>query len=371
MTSSIIIKMPDQIWINSYIPSQFLASQPYHLDRIEARYKLDQNESPFEWPLPLKERVLERLKNLPWNRYPQDYCSDLEDQIAAHAGVAAQSIILGPGSNSLIASIMQVLCSSLKGKLVIADPSFPLYREVARNMGVKAQLWELDDNLEYDPKTLDHLPEGSLIIFASPNNPVGNHLKRSDFEELLKKHPRSLFLADEAYFEFTGEPYTSLLENYSNFISLRTFSKTLAGAALRLGYAIAHPSIIYHLRKVVLPYLINPFTLAAAQCLLEDQAFQAQIRKNTESIIKERNRVYQKISELRYVHVYPSYANFLLIRWPDSQSLAQAKELFKQKSILLRDVSAHPRMSNCLRLTIGSPEENQAVLDALKVIAKS
>jgi histidinol-phosphate/aromatic aminotransferase/cobyric acid decarboxylase-like protein len=210
-----------------------------------------------------------------WNQYPHPFADDVTALVAGYAQVPADGVLTGPGTNHLITLLMSTLTRAMKGKLVIARPSFPLYESHARGEGIAYETWDLDENLEYSLNKLPHMPTGSILIFASPNNPVGNVLEKKDLATLCAQHPQSLIIADEAYFEFADESYTSLLEEHSNLLLLRTCSKTLGAAGLRLGYMLGAAPLIAELKKMRLPYLLNIFTIAAHDNVYAKPAFAA------------------------------------------------------------------------------------------------
>ncbi len=362
-------KRPDPAWLGTFVTPSLISASAYKIDTPKVAIKLDQNESPWDLPQSLKEKVLKRLMQRPWNRYPSAFADELAQDLAAYAGVGAQNVLLGPGSNYLVSLALSVFSKGTQkgGKVVIARPSFPLYEAHCTYEGIPYEPWLLNDDLEYDPAKLPTLPKGSLVIFASPNNPVGNVLPKKTFESLLVKYPDTLWLADEAYFEYAAEPYTDLIGRYSNLILLRTFSKTMGCAGVRIGYFVAAEEYLALLRKLRLPFLLNHFSLVCAEVLLSDPEMRRHLAAIQDNAVKQRSLVYAELSRLAAnggYQVKNSEANFLLVRWPDNErALAAYKKLIDQ-DILVRNVSPGPGLKGCLRVTLGDEEENAALMKA-------
>jgi histidinol-phosphate aminotransferase len=357
--------------LTGFLEPSLVDAPGYKIDTPPAvRIKLDQNESPWDWPAPIKERILAKVKEAGWNRYPSAFADQLAARVAAYAGVPADSVLLGPGSNYLCSLVLSTFSRKIPargGKVVVARPSFALYESHCRYDGIPYEVWPLDAGLEYDERLLPALPPHSLVVFASPNNPVGNVLGKNRLEALLQAHPRVLFVADEAYFEYAAEPYTELLARYGNLILIRTFSNTLGAAGVRLGYFLAAPAYLHELKKLRLPYLLNHFSVIAATEILASPESRDYLAQVVKSAVAERERVFQGLSRLQEpggFRVKNSEANFLLLRWPDTpQALAVYQKLIAA-GILVRNVSGSPGLAGCLRITLGDRHENAALLAA-------
>lgn len=366
------IKQPDSTWLSQYFEPSLLAARSYKIDAPRGiRIKLDQNESPWDWPSHLKQRILERVASCEWNRYPDAMASSVTQLLAEYVGVQPSCLMTSPGSNHLISLIMDALGRRLKGKVVITRPSFALFESAAQYAGVRYETWDLNAQFEYDLQRLPSLPPGSFVIFASPNNPTGSSLPKAQLKKLLLEHPEVLFLADEAYYEFDeeAEAYTDLLREHSNLLILRTLSKTMGAAGIRLGYALGSEELISHLSKLRLPYLLNHFTVEAAQVIFKDPEMLTFVRRNIENAKTERERLYSlvaaKAAQLQ-LEVFNSKANFLLLRFKQQEACEQAYRSLIQRGILVRNVSGGPGLKACLRVSIGRPEENDAFLEGLE-----
>lgn len=361
----------DKAWTQQWFHHALKDVKAYSIDAVKVSTKLDQNESPWDWKPEFKQRVAQRLTTIPWNRYPTAFADHLTEAVAKHAGVPTNCVMTGPGSNFLITLLLSGLSKSLESPVVIAAPSFPLYESHCFNEGIPYQLWKLDDDLEYDLNKLPQTKGRSLLIFASPNNPVGNTLPIEQLRKILTDRPDMLVLADEAYVEFSDQPYTSLLAEFPNLILLRTFSKTLSAAGIRLGYVVASEPFIKELQKLRLPYLLNQFTLVAAMEILENQELKDFFAMTVRETIAERDKVYNELAAMQNhlgCKVKPSQANFILMRWPNNDGAMKAYKHLIANDILVRNVSGAPGMSGCLRVTIGSTKENAALIAALKKV---
>ena len=356
----------NESWFRNFLPPQVRDNPGYSIATPEGiTTKVDQNEMPFDWPSDVKKRICERVMNRwSWNRYPADYPRDLEARLAEQVGVDPECVLTSPGSNHLIAMAMDAFCAHCKGEVWIARPSFPLYEEHARFYAIPYQAWSLTSDFRYDTERLNELPDHSVVLFASPNNPTGCSLTRATLDRVLTTHQSSLFIADEAYFEFSEEPYTKLLERHGNLLIIRTFSKTLAAASLRLGYAVGSSYGIGQLRKLMLPYLINPFTNEAATAAICDDEMRSFLRNSVELIKKERNDQFHALSEIGTklnFRVHNSDGNFLMLQWNDASKLAMFTKKLVESGCLARDISRGPGLAGCIRISIGSPGENEIV----------
>ena len=367
---SIIPKSPNFDWLYSFCESKLATIKAYAIDKTKVLYKLDQNESPYDWPKELKEKICRSLLEQEWNRYPSPYSEELFELLADYAGVDTKHVIAGPGSNHLISLLLSTFTKRLKGELYISRPSFPLYEQHCLMNGIPYKTWNLNDDFNFNIEGLSDLPQHSLVVFASPNNPVGNVLSKNNLRTLLEKNPKSLFIADEAYYEFSSQPYTELLLEFDNLILLRTLSKAMGTAGLRLGYILASKEVIDLMRKVTLPYLLNRFTITAACEVLRDADSRKRMLEVVAFVKKEKTRMLSKLSSFPCrsgFKVFDSEANFLLFKWKDQESFEKAYQRLLELGVQARDVSGGPGLTGCMRFTIGSKVENDF---ALKIFAE-
>ncbi len=358
-------KQPSKEFLERFLTPGLFATKGYHIDAPKAGVKLDQNESPWDWPEHVKDAVLKRLRDLHWNRYPSPFADELVAKIAASIGVVESNILLGPGSNYLIALMLQTFSKKIKGKIVLARPSFALYETHCHYEDIPYEVWPLNEELEYDLKLLPELPAGSLVLFASPNNPVGNILPRSVLKDLLVRFPEVLFVGDEAYCEFADEPYTELLREHSNLMLIRTFSKTMGAAGIRLGYILAAANMIELLKKPRVPFLINQFSLAAASEVFDNPEMAKVFSQIVENAIRERGRVAEVLTregQRLGFKVKVSQANFILLKWPSTDASTKVYQHLVSRGILVRNVAGAPGLAGCLRISIGTTAENDQLI---------
>jgi histidinol-phosphate aminotransferase len=216
------------------------------------------------------------------------------------------------------------------------------------------------ENLTFDvDKLIESSRKADVVVVCSPNNPTGGLLEPAALIAVLK-NAKGLVMLDEAYHEFSGQTGLPLLREHRNLIVLRTFSKAMSMAGLRFGYMMAHPEIAREVYKSKLPYNVNIFTLAAAEIVVEKRAV---LDRGIEMLIRERDRIFAELQKRKAVCAFPSKANFILIR-----TARPARELFDRlysKGVLVRDVSAYPLLDRCVRVSIGTPEENDRFLASL------
>ena len=363
----VLVKKTDWNWLSTYFSPSLVAARPYKLDAPSGiTIKLDQNESPWDWPQPLKEKIANRLLALKWNRYPDAMGGSVTAGLSQYLGIPSENILTSSGSNHLITVILEGLGGQLRGKLVITRPSFPLFESHAQYLGIPYETWDLDERFQYALDRLPALPEGSMVILASPNNPTGTALAKKDLRHLLATYPKVLFLADEAYYEFDDDPYTDLLSEFGNLLILRTLSKTMGAAGVRLGYALGPSELIANLGKLRVPFLLNHFTLAAAEAMFEDPEMGRFMERNIQNARDERNRLFETlVSQLKGVEVFNSKANFILLRWPKQEACQEAYAALMKAGIQVRNISGGSGLSGCLRVTVGRPEENDAFVKTI------
>lgn len=342
------------------------AQAAYTLAAPPARRKLNQNESPFDFPPELKREVLERVAARPWQRYPEFAPPELLALLAEHYGWVADGVLVGNGSNELIQSTLSVTLGA-GDRVVAPSPTFSLYRLLTAVLGGRYVPVPLGDGFVFDVESLidaGQRESARVIVLNSPNNPTGSALPDGAVERILSQ-TEALVVCDEAYQDFGGPSAIRLLAHSSRLVVLRTFSKALGLAGLRFGLALAHPAVAREIAKGKLPYNVNLITLAAARTALDHAPMLA---ARTREIIEVRDRFVARLRDVPGLTVYPTAANFVLLR---SRSLP-AKELFRRLlddyGILIRDVSDSAQLSQCLRISIGTSEDMDAVISALQEI---
>lgn len=333
----------------------------YTLPKIKYDIKINQNENPYDLPESVKDEILATLARREWNRYPRLGSGELRGKIAKSLGITAGEIMVGNGSNEVLLAIMNALLEPGR-KLVTVEPTFTLYKHYGEILGAEVLAVPLGEDFRFQIDLLKRAVakfDASLTILCSPNNPTGSVLAEEDLLDLLEA-ANGYLLVDEAYIDFSEQDFLPLVKDYPNLILTRTFSKAFAFAFGRFGYGIAHPEFVDEIYKVLLPYNLSGFTEVAAEILLRQRP---RMQPIIENIIAQRKWLYHELQNLLEVEVYPSHANFLLIK-PSCDSNWLYRH-FLDRKMLIRDVSYYPGLGNHLRITVGTAEENQRLMHTL------
>ena len=331
------------------------ALKPYSSARdeysgVEASVFLDANENPY---------------NTPNNRYPDPLQRDLKALIAPLKGVKEENIFLGNGSDEAIDLIFRAFCRPGIDNVVAIDPTYGMYQVCAEVNDVEYRKMLLDVYYQFKASSLlSAIDENTKAMFiCSPNNPTGNSLCRKEIESLLKKFD-GLVVVDEAYIDFSSsESLLKDLEQYPNLIVLQTFSKAWGCAAIRLGMAFASPEIIAIFNKIKYPYNVNRLTQEEAMKVLKQPEL---IKAWVNTLLEERTRVMDEFVKLPCcVRVFPTDANFFLAKVYEA---TQIYDYLVSEGIIVRNRTNVALCNDCLRITIGTKEENDALLDALRKV---
>ncbi|RLL54372.1 histidinol-phosphate transaminase [Mariprofundus sp. EBB-1] len=328
----------------------------YHVPDSSGMIKLDAMENPFKLPESLKVSWDACLSSVDINRYPDAEMAELRTKIAHHAGVNADQILLGNGSDEIIQMIIMAIDP---GTCVVPSPTFVMYDLISRWFKRPVATVPLANDFSLNADQFLQVcgrEKAEIAFLACPNNPTGNLWPEETIARIANGFD-GLLVIDEAYGPFSERSHTHLVA--SNVLVLRTFSK-LGWAGLRLGYVIGEAETIAHLNKVRMPYNINALTQAAASFLLDHfDLFEMQATE----IKKERKRMSKALQTFNGVNTFPSQANFILMQVPDANALF---DQLKTHGILIKNMHASGGLlSNCLRITIGSKDENDAVLAAM------
>ena len=347
------------------IKAEVLALRAYALSPDRASVKINQNENPWDLPARIKEETLRRLSARPWSRYPDFVPVSLHERLSEFAGWVTDGIIAGNGSNELIQALLMVTVGQGK-RVLIAEPTFALYRQITTVLEGEVVSVPLSAELDYDVAALadairDAKPD--VTIICSPNNPTGCVLSDDDLCGLLESTD-GLVVIDEAYHEFAEHSVVPLLRGHENLVVLRTFSKALAMAALRVGYLLSAPELAREISKAVLPYNLNAISQTAAEVAVE--MYEEELRPLVRRIIGERDRLYSDMGKIAGLTPLRSQANFMVVR-----SALNPKRVFAdllKRDILIRDVSGYPMLSEYFRVSVGTPEENDLLIAALREV---
>ncbi|MFQ6044061.1 MAG: histidinol-phosphate transaminase [Candidatus Poribacteria bacterium] len=334
---------------------------PYEVKDVPYRIKMDANENPFDLPGEIKESLASELSKHPFNRYPDPTAKELREKLSEQLRVNIEQIVIGNGSDELISYLITAFGRD-DARVVFPTPTFSMYEILAKVAGVEVKSAPLTKDFDISvDKLIAQLKSGgtNLVFFSYPNNPTGNCFDRQGIIDIIERDD-TIVIVDEAYYEFSGKTFLPLLKQYPNLVILRTFSKAYGLAGLRIGYMIAHPDIASEAHKVRLPYNLNSFSQKVALKLLEHSH---EATAQVSVILKERERIFQKLAQLDYIQPFPTDANFVLFR-----TEGDAEHIFEHllaKGILIRNLNRPGLLRNCLRVTVGTSEENDAFLNGL------
>jgi histidinol-phosphate aminotransferase len=336
------------------------ALERYHSPRVDVEVRLNVNESPFPPPDAWRDELAAGLRDLEWNRYPDRAAQELRQAIADWHGVRADQVFAANGSNE----VLQTLLLAYGGRdrvMVTFEPTYQLHGHIGRITGTTVVEGERGADFTLDPAVaLDVIASAhpAVTFLCSPNNPTGLVEPPSTVRTVLDAAP-GLVVVDEAYAQFSDWTALESVDDNVPLVVVRTFSKTWSMAAARLGYLVGPAWVVAALEQVVLPYHLDAAKqLAGRLALGHVDDMDARVKQ----IVAERERVAEAL-HLMPVESFPSGANFLLFRVTDGPAVWQA---LVDRGVLVRDCSSWPRLANCLRVTIGTAEENDRFLDALR-----
>jgi histidinol-phosphate aminotransferase len=314
---------------------------------------MDANESPYQLPAGLKDKISKKVADFNFNRYPDSDASYLRKKLANYTYLKPDNIIVGNGSDELLSLLMTEFLD-LQKKALISVPTFGMYQFYANTYGqgtIEIRLGE-DFSLNWSKLSLQARREDvGIIVICSPNNPTGNPIDYVRLEELLEETNKPVLL-DEAYFEFYGKTKIDLVKKYKNLIVTRTFSKAFGIAGLRIGYLAADYSLIDRLNKIRSLYNADSFSQKIASLVLDSiDLFEPQWQR----IKENRSLVYNKLKSIEGVTPYPSSANFLMFN--TKQSEKGVYERLQDKGIKIRYLPDLPLCGDTLRVTIGNEKE--------------
>jgi histidinol-phosphate aminotransferase len=345
-----------------FVRPELRALGAYHLDLSPSRHKLDQNEVPWDLPRRFKVEMAERLLAADWARYPDFHADELRRALGRLHGHPFEGVLVGNGSNELLSVALTALVPP-GGEVLGGEPSFGLYRSfVLKAAGVprflpprpdlKVPIDELEAEVERDPRR--------PLLLCTPNNPTGDAVPVERVERLLERLEAPLLL-DNAYGEFCQYDYRPLLARYPHLILFRTFSKAWSLAGMRLGYLLADPRLVTELIKVKLPYNLGHASVIAGQVALEAEE---EARRRVRLLVARRPQWAAMLKEAGF-EVFPSEANFLLVRTSPPERAKEVQRTLEERSIRVRDVSGYPGLAGCLRVSVGTGASLRAVREAL------
>jgi len=338
--------------INKLVRKNVRELTPYSCARDEFKGRegvfMDANENPYG-----------RL-----NRYPDPYQRDLKSSISRIKGIPEENIFLGNGSDEIIDLCFRIFCNPGVDKALIFTPTYGMYEVSAAVNDVELIKIPLSDNFQIEPGSLTDLfkePRLKLIFICSPNNPTGNSMNGSAVEAIISRF-KGIVVIDEAYIDFSGQAsFTRLISRYNNLIVMQTFSKAMGLAAARVGMAFMDPSLVRYFNKMKPPYNISTINQKAA---LKSLANTDLLKKRVRRIITERERLAKNLKKMSIIErIFPSDSNFLLVRTKNADLIYA--ELIDNK-IIVRN--RNKMVPGCLRITVGTPGENNKLIKTLRTI---
>ncbi len=330
----------------------------------EIDIKINQNESPFDLPEVVKDRVLARLREMHWNRYPTEFADTFRAELSKTIDHPVEGILVGNGSNELTYTLGLSLIEP-GTPVVLPTPMFSLYEKVVQlHDGDVVSVDPLED-FRFDADGLvaavrEHNPP--LTVVTTPNNPTGRAMSIEEIERIAEAADDGFVVVDEAYIEFVDGPSAqTLIERYPNIFVMRTLSKGFGLAGLRVGYLLGAPEIVQELYKARIPFMVDPMAEQAACALLrEKELLEDRIRQ----LIEGRKFLYNELSKLPNVDVIPSSANFLTFKTPVDPDVLIHR--LADEKILIRNVSSYPELKGYVRANAGTAHENKAFVTTLK-----
>jgi histidinol-phosphate aminotransferase len=347
--------------VAAVVRPEIRALSAYAVAKAEGMIKLDAMENPYALPAAVRTRLGEALARVAINRYPDGAAEAAKGALRRAFSIPIdQGLLLANGSDELI----QIITSALArpgAAMLVPEPSFVMYRMNALYTGMRFIGVPLGRDFMLDRAAMlatIEREDPSLVYLAYPNNPTGNLFAASDVEAVLRA-TRGLVVVDEAYYAFADGTFLPRVAEFANLLVLRTVSK-VGMAGIRLGYAVAGPEWIAELNKVRQPYNVNALTQVAAEILLADTDW---IAEQAAAIRSGRARLEAELKRLRGMTVFPTQTNFVLVRVTDANEMFEG---LKARRILVKNLHGwHPLLANCLRITVGTTEENNLLLAAL------
>jgi len=362
---------------NTLLRREILDLHAYHVPDSAGYIKLDAMENPYAMPSALRDEIADGVVTAAINRYPDPAAASLKEKIRSVTGLPpGMDILLGNGSDELI-QLLAMALNKPGSTLLSVEPSFVMYRMIATFVGMRyvgvplvnnprganlggANSGAADFSLDL-PLTLAAIKreQPALVFLAYPNNPTGNLFPAEAVAQIIEASP-GLVVVDEAYYAFASDSFLPRLARYPNLLVMRTFSK-LGMAGLRLGFLAGSKAWLGQLEKLRLPYNVGVLPQLVAGKLLEHHDA---LLRQAEQIKQDRAKLHRQLAEIAAVQVYPSEANFLLFRVANATSVFDG---LKQRGVLIKNLNGgHPMLHDCLRVTVGKPEENERFIAALK-----
>ena len=340
---------------------QIRAMEGYHSAQVDVPIRLNTNESPFPPPVGWVEKLADIARGIDWNRYPDRAATELRSVIASRHNISIENVFVANGSNEVLQTILLTYGGHGR-KVATFEPTYQMYAQIARVAGADVVVGERRADFTLDAHEIERLMQRespAVTFLCNPNNPTGLVEPRENLEVLLQ-HATGVVVVDEAYAEFSDWSAMDLVSEDRALAVTRTFSKTLSMAALRVGYVVAPKWMIAQLEIAALPYHLDSFKQAATTAAL---SYTTEMEERVSLIKSERARIESSLTDLD-IEVWRSGSNFILFRPRTTSALDVWKSLLAA-GILVRDCSSWARLEGCLRVTVGTPDENTAFLGAI------
>jgi histidinol-phosphate aminotransferase len=348
--------------IADLIRTEIVNLKPYIVHDVPHNIKMDTNENPYNMPENIREAIAEEIFQHHFNRYPDPIARELRKALADEYSIDPDLFVIGNGSDELINYIISAF-GGVGAKVIFPVPTFSIYGIFADLWGAKVSAIPLCDNFDIpSDKIISEMKSAdrSIVFIGYPNNPTGNCFSHQAMMDIIECDAPSIVVIDEAYAEFSGKSLIPLLKEHENLVILRTFSKAYGLAGLRIGYMMAGKEIINQIMKVKMVFNINSLSQKIALILLK---YKDQMFGLIQQILKERDRLSDRLDGINGIRRYHSDANFILFRTYDSE---KAFSKLLSKGILVRNFSENGLLENCLRVTVGKPEENDLFISTLE-----
>ncbi len=346
--------------INNWIHKDVLNQPSYKVKMTPYKIKLNQNESPWDWPIEIKKAIGESILESNWNRYPDLIPKELKKKIGELNNIDKNGVIIGKGSNEILQALFT---ASIRPNDTVAtlSPTFAVYKMLAEQKGAQFLESKLDSKFDINLQDLlSKSQHAKLTIICNPNSPTGTLLSMNIIEKIIQ-NTSGLVVVDEAYVDFSNCSTVGLLSSYENLIVTRTFSKAFAMAGFRIGFGLMNSALASEIQKCLLPFNVDMPSLVALNTLLDHSDIVAESAKN---ICKERNRIIDELNIIPGIDALQSHSNFFLI-----SSIHSPEYVFNhlaKNGILIRNVSSYNGLENYNRITVGTPDENNALIKTLK-----
>lgn len=349
--------------MENMIKSSVVDLVPYKVIEEDYDIKIDANESPYNILDDIGELILTKLASQNPNRYPDNEAVDLKKALAEYTKLEEENILCGNGSDELLKIVVDTFVD--KGDVVVThSPSFAMYKIITQIAGGKLVEVQGDASfsINIDEIILKANENKAKIIFlCTPNNPTGRVIKRDDIIRVLD-NTSAIVVVDEAYYEFYGETLIDKINEYERLIVLRTLSKAFGLAGLRIGYGVASKNTIETISKVKSPYNLNMISQCIGKTVLENREI---VSKYIQSVKEERDKMFGEIVTINDIQAIPSKSNFILVKTNRYENLMKR---FKEEKIQVKGFGIEGILGSCIRLTVGTEDENTKVLSILKEV---